>query len=135
MIDQEVLKEIQDGMRAEGHGKEGWFDEVKRRYVDRLWDVPAWTLFFRQLHDAYPDGFDPTDVIRDEGKFTFPAGVGEEKPGAPRWMWLNCEFKNRIGQISGGLKLTHERRNGVEIEGVVCNTLFWWRVVEEVSGE
>ena len=36
MIDQEVLKEIQDGMRAEGHGKEGWFDEVKRRYADRL---------------------------------------------------------------------------------------------------
>ena len=92
-------------------------------------DTPGWKVFFRQLHDAYPDGFDPTDVIRDEGKFNFPVGVGGEKTGAPRWMWLSCDLKNRAGCILGGLKLTHERRNGVMIEGSLHNTLFWWKVV------
>jgi hypothetical protein len=102
-------------------------------------DAHGWEVFLRQLHDAYPEGFDPTYVIEDEAadlrlgrpsRFTFPAGVGGEKSGAPRWMWLNCEFKNRTGQIFGGLKLTHAGRSGVVIEGVTCNTMFWWRVVD-----
>ena len=97
-------------------------------------DDPGWEVFLRQLRDAYPDGFDPTYVIEDllDGKanFTFPAGVGVEKRGAPRWMWLSCEFKNRAGRVFGGLRLTHEGRKGVIVEGVTCNTLFWWRVVD-----
>ena|ERR1017187_2445497 len=130
-----IWREVQEQMRAEKWGREGWAAEAGARYGKRKAELSAeqWAIFLRQLRGEFPDGFDPSYVVALADRFVFPDEV-EKKKNASTWsLHLSVQLKNREGKSFGGLKLGRERRTGIIIQGQLCNTLFWWRV--EVGGE
>ena len=123
--------EVQDQLRAEKWGKEGWAKEAKARYVmlKEKCSKEQWGNLLRQLRSEFPDGFDSSYVIERCGKFQFPDDIRRKKTASTWSLYFNADLRNREGRDFGGLKLARERR-AIIAQGHAYNTMFWWRVVD-----